>query len=172
MTGLYKVEAGYTPDQSKPRVEEDVCLAVWFEAVTDLARHVSLNVLVTAEVCRCGLLTGHLVSQGGAVALQAGHAVRDVLSILLSDSPVGNYVDNYYVVVLVQQHLVRCRLLPVPLRPDLHPVIEADDGAGLDVCNDCLSVPTLCVDVSPVLANSPWPASLILLCLTSTKMAS
>ena len=116
--------------------------------------------------------TGHLVSQGGAVALQAGHAVRDVLSILLSDSPVGNYVDNYYVVVLVQQHLVRCRLLPVPLRPDLHPVIEADDGAGLDVCNDCLSVPTLCVDVSPVLANSPWPASLILLCLTSTKMAS
>ena len=56
------------------------------------------------------------MSQGGAVALQTGHAVRQVDIILL-----------------VQRHLVGRRLLPVPARPDLHPVVEADDGAGLDV---------------------------------------
>ena len=57
-----------------------------------------------------------LVAQGGAVALQTGHAVRQV-----------------EIVLLVQRHLVGGRLLPVPLRPHLHPVVEADDGAGLDV---------------------------------------
>ena len=57
------------------------------------------------------------MSEGGTVALQAGHTVRQV-----------------DVILLVQSHLVRRRLLPVPLRPDLHPVVEAEDGAGLDVC--------------------------------------
>ena len=38
LSGLYNVEAGDAPDKSKPRVEEDVRLAIRFEAVADLAR--------------------------------------------------------------------------------------------------------------------------------------
>ena len=58
----------------------------------------------------------HLVSQSGTVAVEAGHVVGDV-----------------DVVALVQHHLVGGRSLPVPVRPHLHPVVEADDGPRVNI---------------------------------------
>ena len=56
------------------------------------------------------------MSQGGTVAVEAGHVVGDV-----------------DVVALVQHHLVGGRSLPVPVRPHLHPVVEADDGPRVNI---------------------------------------
>lgn len=112
LAGLYKVQAGDAPHQTEPRVVENVRLAIWFKTVTNLTNIASTKIISSPTEWS----DPDLVSEGCAVALQVGHAVRQV-----------------DIIFFVQSHLVRRRLLPVPPRPDLHPVVEADDGAGLDV---------------------------------------